>query len=68
MTKLTQYQIINFNVISSKISKQQRKASYSREENLFLADTFEEYKDIWDIKYKNANTNKKTYNFTHTCV
>lgn len=41
------------------MSKRQRRANYSQEENLFLADKYEEYKDIVDAKHKDANTNKK---------
>lgn len=39
--------------------KRVRKANYSQEENLFLADKYEEFKGFIDAKHKDADTNKK---------
>ena len=38
-------------------SKRPRKSNYSLEENLFLADKYEEFKDVLDAKHKDVNTN-----------
>ena len=40
-------------------SKRPRKSNYSQEENLFLADKYEEYKDVLDAKHKDVNTNRR---------
>ena len=40
-------------------SKRMRKANYSQEENLFLAEKYEEFKDSLDAKHKGASTNRQ---------
>ena len=39
--------------------KKGRKPNYSTQENLFLAERYEEYKDILDSPHKDVNTNSK---------
>lgn len=39
--------------------KRGRKPNYSTQENLFLAERYEEYKDILDSPHKDVNTNSK---------
>ena len=41
------------------LKKKGRKPNYSTQENLFLAERYEEYKDILDSPHKDVNTNSK---------
>ena len=40
-------------------TKRQRKSNYPQEENLFLADKHEEFKDVTDAKHKDKISNRK---------
>lgn len=39
--------------------KRERKINFTQDENLFLADKYEEFKHVIDAQHKDANTNRK---------
>ena len=46
--------------------RNKRKANYSQEENLFVAEKYDEFKDVIDSKHKDVNTNRKKANAWQT--
>ena len=53
------FSVVLYQIEVTMSTKRQRKSNYPQEENLFLADKHEEFKDVTDAKHKDEISNRK---------